>query len=222
MLVITAGLLFDLGGMIVMAALCSLTVAGLIGAENAGWLPRPDLSLNVTQWATYTAVFTWAGSLMYAALRLMNRALRRAESELRERQRAAAALRLAQAELEQRVEDRTAELTAANDRLQHELTARKRTEEALRQSEDRYRSLFDNMTEGFALHELIFDEHGEPCDYRFLNVNPAFEQFTGLKGEAIIGRGQREVLAEEDPFWFNTYRTVSVTGGDAVALGLAI
>ena len=51
----------------------------------------------------------------------------------------------------------------------------------LAQSEERYRKLFGTMTEGFALHEIICDDQGRPCDYRFLQVNPAFERLTGLK-----------------------------------------
>jgi len=65
--------------------------------------------------------------------------------------------------------------------LQVELAERKKAEAALRQSEERYRLLFNSMSEGFALHEIICDEKGEPCDYRFLDINPAFERLTGLK-----------------------------------------
>ena len=57
-------------------------------------------------------------------------------------------------------------------------------EEALRQREQRYRSLFNGMTEGFALHEIICDPSGKPVDYRFLDINPAFERLTGLKARA--------------------------------------
>ena len=46
-------------------------------------------------------------------------------------------------------------------------------------SEERYRLLFNAMTEGFALHEIVCDETGRPCDYRFLDVNPAFERLHG-------------------------------------------
>jgi hypothetical protein len=55
---------------------------------------------------------------------------------------------------------------------------RRQSQDALRRSEERYRNLFVTMAEGFALHELICDTEGKPADYRFLEVNPAFEQLT--------------------------------------------
>jgi len=103
-------------------------------------------------------------------------------------------------------------------RAQNELAERRRVETALRQSEERYRALFDNMTEGFALHELVFDETGQPYDYRFLSINRAFEQLTGLKRESLIGQLQGQVIPDEDPYWFKTYCTVALTG-EPVHLG---
>ena len=50
---------------------------------------------------------------------------------------------------------------------------------ALKASEARFHSLFDGMTEGFAVHQIICDEHGVPVDYIFLDINPAFERLTG-------------------------------------------
>jgi PAS domain-containing protein len=72
-----------------------------------------------------------------------------------------------------------------------DVTDRKRAEAALQESEERYRGLFESMNEGFALHELLYDESGEPCDYRFLDVNPAFERLTGLKRQDVVGKRGR-------------------------------
>ncbi len=88
----------------------------------------------------------------------------------------------------------------------------KQQEEALRESEERYHSLFENMSEGFALHEIICDERGVPADYRFLDVNPAFEALTGLQRERIVGRLLTETLPGEDPKWIRLYGEVAMTG----------
>ncbi|MHB0958135.1 MAG: PAS domain-containing protein [Pirellulaceae bacterium] len=86
-----------------------------------------------------------------------------------------------------------------------------RTEE-LRASENRYRNLFTSMSEGFAVHELIYDADGKPWDYRFLEVNPAFEQATGLKAADLLGRTLREVLPETEPVWLERFSQVVLTG----------
>ena len=80
------------------------------------------------------------------------------------------------------------------------MTDRKRAEAALKESEERYRRLFESMNEGFALHELLYDESGEPCDYRFLDVNPAFERLTGMKRQDVVGRTLIEVLPGTEAF----------------------
>jgi len=91
-------------------------------------------------------------------------------------------------------------------------TAHARAEQALRQSEERYRSLFEGMTEGFVLHEIICDEKGEPCDYRFLEINPSFERLTGLTREGVVGKTHNEVLPDDDPYWVEIYGAVALTG----------
>jgi PAS domain S-box-containing protein len=97
----------------------------------------------------------------------------------------------------------------------HDITEKKMAEEELRKSEVRYRSLFNSMTEGFALHEIICDEKGEPCDYRFLDINPAFERLTGLKREDVIGKTHNTVLPNDDPLWVKAYGAVALTGEPA-------
>ena len=88
----------------------------------------------------------------------------------------------------------------------------KRVEASLRLTEERYGALFDAMSEGFALHEIVCDESGEPCDYRFLDMNPAFERLTGLAREDVVGRLLSEVLPHDDPKWVKTYGRVALTG----------
>ncbi len=84
--------------------------------------------------------------------------------------------------------------------------------EVLRKSEERYHTLFTGMTEGFAIHELLTDESGKPVDYRFLDVNPAFERLTGLKRQDVVGKTHNEVLPGDDPKWLQMYSQVALTG----------
>jgi PAS domain S-box-containing protein len=93
-----------------------------------------------------------------------------------------------------------------------DVTNLKLVEEALRKSEERYRTLFDTMTEGFALHEIITDPQGRPCDYRFLDVNPAFERITGVKRRDLVGKRVLEVLPQTESHWIENYGHVALTG----------
>ncbi len=92
---------------------------------------------------------------------------------------------------------------------------RQQVQQALRESEQRYRSLFERMNEGFGLHEIVCDDEGRPCDFRFLDVNPAFEQLTGLKRENIVGRLISEILPNVEPYWVQTFGQVVLTGEPA-------
>jgi PAS domain S-box-containing protein len=82
----------------------------------------------------------------------------------------------------------------------------------LQRSEDRYRSLFAALQEGFALHEILCDEAGRPVDYRFIEVNPAFEQITGLRRADLLGQTVRTVLPATEDEWIERYGEVALTG----------
>ena len=81
-----------------------------------------------------------------------------------------------------------------------------------RRAEADYQTLFREMLDGFALHEIICDEQGEPVDYRFLAVNPAFESMTGLKAEDIVGCTVLKALPGSERYWIETYGKVALTG----------
>jgi len=93
-----------------------------------------------------------------------------------------------------------------------DITERKKAEVALQTSETNYSTLFSQMLDGFAHHQIICDETGKPVDYRFMRVNPAFTRMTGLKAEAIIGRTIREIIPDIEPHWIETYGKVALTG----------
>ena len=88
----------------------------------------------------------------------------------------------------------------------------KQTDDTLRESERRYRMLFENMTTGVALHEMVYDEQGNPVEYRFLDANQAFEQQTGLSVVSILGRTVLEVLPGMEQRRIETYAKVVQTG----------
>jgi PAS domain S-box-containing protein len=85
----------------------------------------------------------------------------------------------------------------------------------LRESEEEYRSLFDKMLNGFALHEIVTDDNGKPCDYIFIAVNKIFERMTGLKSSDITGKKVTQVLPgiEKDPAdWIGRYGRIALEG----------
>ena len=96
--------------------------------------------------------------------------------------------------------------------IARDITLRRQAEEALLESNQRYSLLFDQMVVGFALVEVIYDENGKPCDYRNLEVNPAFEKQSGLPRDRIRGKRILEVLPGIEPFWIETYGRVAATG----------
>ncbi|MCX4241881.1 ATP-binding protein [Paraliomyxa miuraensis] len=91
-----------------------------------------------------------------------------------------------------------------------DITAHQTAVEKLRQSEEKYRSLFESIDEGFCIIEVLFDERDEPVDYLFLEVNPAFERHTGLVDAA--DKRMRQLAPGHEEHWFETYGRIVLTG----------
>jgi len=85
----------------------------------------------------------------------------------------------------------------------------------LKQAEQNYQTLFREMLNGFALHEILCDGEGRPADYRFLAVNPAFEAMTSLNASDILGKTVLEVFPGTEPRWIEIYGNVALTGEPA-------
>jgi PAS domain S-box-containing protein len=112
------------------------------------------------------------------------------------KRKAEQALKILNDQLEERVATRTAELRTA---LQ-----------AAADSEERYRTLFESMDEGFCVVEVIFDNNEKPTDYRFLEINPAFERQSGI--ENAVGRWMREIAPQHEEHWFDILGKIALTG----------
>jgi PAS domain S-box-containing protein len=89
-------------------------------------------------------------------------------------------------------------------------------------AEERYRTLFEAIDEGVCVIEMLYDDAGQPCDYRFLEMNTAFVKHTGLLD--AVGKTVLEMVPGHDRHWFETYGRVAATGeairfvNEAVAL----
>ncbi|MFZ2641270.1 MAG: PAS domain S-box protein [Verrucomicrobiia bacterium] len=93
-----------------------------------------------------------------------------------------------------------------------DISTRKKAEAELRASEGRFRSLFDNMTEGVALHETVYDEHGAAVNYRLLDVNRQYEILIDLKRDQVAGKLATEVYQSEVAPFLEEFTQVGETG----------
>ena len=103
-------------------------------------------------------------------------------------------------------------LSLLHSRERYRLLAERYAESkhAQQESEFLYRTLFDSIDDAFCIIEMIYDEHGAPFDYRFVETNPSFETHTGLAD--VRGRTIRDLVPGQEQRWFEIYARVTETG----------
>jgi len=87
-------------------------------------------------------------------------------------------------------------------------------EKSLEENKIKYKQLFDNMTQGFALHEIITDENGVPIDYKFLDVNREYERLTSLKKVDVVGKKITDIISASDNYTIPEYGNVALNGAN--------
>ena len=97
--------------------------------------------------------------------------------------------------------------------LREQVAERKIAQAALEISDDRYRSLFNSLDAGFCVIELAFNKDGSTRDYRFVEVNEAFVDQTGL--DDATGKWMRDLAPDHEQYWFEIYGKVALTGEPA-------
>lgn len=91
-----------------------------------------------------------------------------------------------------------------------DVTEQVRSRRQIEESESKYRNLFEQMDQGVCLVEMIFNQDGTPKDYRFIEINPVFENQTGLKN--ATGKTALELVPNLERWWIEVYGNVAITG----------
>lgn len=112
-------------------------------------------------------------------------------------------------QLKMRLLERDAQDFVAKPFSESDLLVRVRNAFRLKDAQQRYSTLFTSMDQGFCTIEVIFDSRQQPIDFRFLEVNAAFEKQTGLKDAR--GKRMRE-LAPAEQHWFDIYGSIALNG----------
>ena len=103
-----------------------------------------------------------------------------------------------------------------------DITEPKKAEKALRLSNKKYQSLFENMTTSFSLQKMIFDEEGNAVDYIFEEVNPVFEKYSGKSAADLIGKSIKELFPQTEDYWIQFFGDVAKSGKAAEMIDYSV
>jgi len=93
-----------------------------------------------------------------------------------------------------------------------DITEQKQSEEALKESEHKFKTLYSTMNEGLCLHEVIYDKQNRPIDYKITDINPAYEKIVGVKKEDAIGKLASKLYGSDEPPYLERFSKVAETG----------
>ncbi len=92
-----------------------------------------------------------------------------------------------------------------------DITGQVKAEQEQRATTELYSTLIASMDDGFCIVDVLYDAAGKPIDYRFLDINPAFEAQTGLTN--VRGKTARELVPDkDDTHWAELYSSVALSG----------
>ncbi|WCS23795.1 GAF domain-containing protein [Methylobacterium sp. NMS14P] len=89
---------------------------------------------------------------------------------------------------------------------------RRAAQEALRESEEHWRGLFERLSEGFLVGEVVRADGGSVTDWRYVDVNAAWGALVGIEPSRVVGRTIREVFPGIEDAWVDEFADIVETG----------
>lgn len=96
--------------------------------------------------------------------------------------------------------------------IEEKQSEHERIEAELRENEEKYKSLYKSMSEAVALSEIIYSADGKPIDYLILDVNPTFEEITGLNKDDVEGKRVTQLYSTEEAPFLSEFNEVAENG----------